>query len=215
MGGNLPDWYLALKRVGIEFPELIQDKVKVYEDLERLGLPHHKYIFMDGTEYDERTLRKFLSKDDNYFCRLIPKEKESKRPYALGLKTFEDLLKFIEGYNLGEYIINLVGYGSVVYSGCIISGESGTVIELLKGTGEELFHGTKTPIHAYVDSFLGIVRYKNIEPDTHIEERHLVYRALKYIGGPKNPLSGYYEFDVLEGSEIKFRNYQNEPPFVN
>ena len=76
----------------------------------------------------------------------------------------------------------------------------------------------KPPLSAYVDPFLSIMRWQNIEccDIKNIKTAQtLLYKAFKYIKAfSKFPLKGYFEFIVNEQG-LLFKNYQNQGGWIN
>ncbi len=149
-----------------------------------------------------------------YFCRLIPKG-GAHRPFALKISSYEELRRFCSLYEICDYdTIQLVSEpGTVTHTGAIIAMDEGMgvqghcIVELVEGNGPDLFHGHKTPVRAEV-GFDRCIKYDNSTIKTLPKDREIIYGALKYIGWPKHPIAGYYEFMVIDW-KILFRNYQN------
>ena len=94
----------------------------------------------------------------------------------------------------------------VTHSGVIIAKDNQMVIELVEGDAPNMTHGQKTPYT------LQITKERELKTTENIPQQvsTLMYEALSFIGGPKQPHEGYFEFDVWENKTIIFRNYQ--PP---
>ena len=211
MGENSSDWIDAGLVIGVDLSGLYEDKRRMVDMLDRLGLSRHKDYYISEDQINSDFVETLFS-HTACFCRLIPRS-GGRRPYRERISSAEEFRAFCSEYNLSNYDIHLVEKPGLEYTGGIIANEFGPgipmscAIEIVRGDGHALFHGKEIPIHADVD-FDRVVKYSgHIEPTE--EERRIVYRALHMIGGPGHPFPGYYEFDVLAEGEIKFRNYQN------
>ena len=212
---NSSGWIEEGRKIGLDLSSLEQDKSKIFEKIESLGLPHYQYFFVKPEEFDSERTKKLLQ-NPSYFCRLIPHQERAPRPYKSNVKSMEELKEFCEGYDRSQYSIMLVKVGNVTHTGAIIATDDTpcvpgkAVIELVEGTGEDLFHGRKTPITAMIGAppnFSRIIRYDTSNPSE--EEKRLIFRAIKLVGGPAHPFPGYFEFDVCDRRRIVFRNYQD------
>ena len=205
---NMSIWIREARKQGIDLSAMYQDKLKIYDVLEILGLPTPKRYTLDPKEIENPWVEEIF-RNNTYFCRLIPNDKEKTRPYKMRVTTKEELKIFYEEQR-GEYTIMLVEKGEVRYSGVIIAIEDGEeqrgVVELVKGDGEDLAHGKKTPLHGKWEARRKI-KYINQIPKK--EEEQIIEQAIRAIGYPKAPFPGYYEFEVWKENQIIFRNYQS------
>ena len=113
----------------------------------------------------------------------------------------------------------LVERGNVTHAGSIIAKDDDVgipgkcIVELVEGTGEDLFHALKTPVTATVDfpkiNWFRAIRYSGSKIQPTEEEERLIWRAIRMVGGLKHPFPGYYEFDVYDRTRIVFRRYQD------
>jgi len=212
--GNSSNWISEGSLAGIDLSFLYQDKSKIYEVLEVLGLPTVERYSFRVDDLDLNSLKELFEEDKTYFCRLVPRGKDTIRPYKLNMESWDELWFFLASYNLRDYReLHLVKKEEILYTGSIIArkGKEGVeldrcVVELVEGEGPELFHGLRRPIHAEVRE-TGTIGYRDRE-ESFEKERRIIYRALKMIGGPKHPFPGYYEFEVGLENIILFRNYQ-------
>ena len=211
--GNVSAWIEEGEKSGIDLARMNEDKHQMRRDVSALGLPAGKSYTFPTSEINSLEIDK-LFELSHYFCRLHHVRK-IERPHAKGLKTAEDFRRFCSQYNLSEYIrFDLEEQGDVTHSGRIISMPSNPflpdvcIVELAKGEdpSDRLSHGKIVPVHAEFDD--GIIKYTgDTLPET--DERRLVFRAVKCIGGLRSLFPGYYEFDVWGGARIVFRNYQH------
>lgn len=230
---NMSEWIEKARNIGLDYACLNQDKIKMYSDLENLGLPHPKQYIINEKEINSKKVSK-LFENSEMFCRLIPKEKNILRPYKLGIKSRDELIDFCSNYDLNKYIINLIEDGNVTHTGVILAKNTyddfetpnTCFVEIIRGSGPELMHGKKIPANGDVDIFTRSIHYVNSNllknnnkkssqtTDANLTEfdeleKRLAFQALEYIGGPKHPWPGYYEFSVWDESTIMFRNYQS------
>lgn len=205
---NTSHWMIVAKEKGIDLSFLEEDKIGVDKKIQELDLPGQKVFYLTSEEVNTQRAEDLLSQY-NFFCRLIPKDKDVQREYHPYLETVEEFRKFCGEFDLSQYIIQLKEKERVIYSGAIIVKGDRCIVELIEGenSSEELFHSLKTPVHAEVDPWTKTIRYENGIPK--IEMRKIVFNALKLIGGPKHPFPGYYEFQVWAGTKINFYNYHS------
>lgn len=209
MNNNSAHWIREGKRQGVDVQFLFQDKTKLFERLEHLGLPTpRRHLFTPASLSPERIAPLFQG--DRYFCRLVPFHADQERPYHLGISTAEEFWNFAGEYDLSSFReIQLIEKGYTQYTGAIVAGNTSLVVELVEGDGPKLFHGKETPVHATVD-LDGIMHYSILRfPSSH--ERQIIFQAIKLVGGPKNPFPGYYEFEYMgqPKERLIFRNYQS------
>lgn len=214
---NTSVWIEEADKVGLDLNFLRQDKEGMFEKLDSLGLPRPATYIIPTSQIDSPRTRKILERT-NCFCRLIPKH-GGRRPYKPNIASIKGLKWFCKPHDLSQYEIQLVEKGNITHTGSIIAEDESigipgkSIMEIVEGTGEDLFHGLKTPNLATID-FPGInwfraIRYDSNQDPTQ-EERKIIWQAVKMIGGPKHPFPGYYEFNVYDRTRIVFRNYQ--PP---
>jgi len=213
---NSSAWIAEAEKAGINLSFLERDETRMYEVLDDLGVPRTQVYFPTHEEVESLRTRKIF-KQHNCFCRLVPKNKDLERPYRINLTSPEELLEFCSEYDSSQYSVMLVEKGNVTHSGSIVArddspGNPGKcVVELVQGTGEDLFHGSKTPVTLLIETprlnWFRTMRYLDKEPTR--TERKLIEKAIGLIGGVKHPFPGYYEFDAYDGTRIMFRKYQN------
>lgn len=204
---NSSEWVRQAKSKNLDADFLHQDKRRVMQFFREHSIPSYPYIFFRSL----RSARVLKMLDGTpCFCRLIPKNNNQWRPARLGIRTPEELEEFCAPYKLRDYTPMLVKQGEITHTGGIIADlvSDGVIIELIRGTGPDLFHSKKTPFNA-ISGFFDTRTLKH-RTETPPSERNLMYRALKHINWPSCPLPGYYEFDVLGGGDIRFRNYQDK-----
>ena len=211
---NATIWIESAKESGIDLSWMYETKEGLDEKLESLGLPHPKTHIISGDKIDSPEIEDMFA-TTSFFCRLVPKD-GGIRPYRLKLTTAEEFRKFVSEYDLTKYKVHFVEKGDLTHTGAIIATEEAfgvpgrCVIELVEGDGPTLFHGKETPISAQIEfpsPGPRVIRYHDWQNPTE-QERYLIWRALQLIGGPSHPFPGYYEFDVVGGHRILFRNYQ-------
>jgi len=208
-------WIHQAHEAGLDFSFLEEDKNIISVNLEKLGLPRPRVYFLTPKQVHSGEIDQLFSQMD-FFCRLFHTDKTKKeRPYRQHLRTAADFRKFCSEYDLSEYGIQILERQETTHAGNIIVKEERCIVEIIEGNNAiGLNQGYMTPIHAEIDPWTRIIHYKNADPSEKI--RKLVFNALKYIGGPKNPLPGYYEFDVWVEKGITFRNYQlPDSNFIN
>ncbi len=217
---NASVWIKKAKKAGLDVDFLHQDKGEIYRMMTELNLPMTPVHILNPSELDLEKLERIF-KRSWCFSRLIPRD-GGIRPYKFPVKSVKEFLGFIEKYDLAGYSsVHLVekGDGKLTHTGCIIARDESPgipgrcLVELVEGNGEDLFHGLKTPIRADIDcpgiNWFRTIKYNREVPASE-EERKIVLLALKFIGGPKHPFPGYWEFDVMDRKKIMFRNYQDQ-----
>lgn len=187
---------LARKK-GLDLEAYWQDKIEAHEALERLGLPRMQTRIASRTdEVDPRVFH-----NTTYFCRLIPPEKGMRRPYKNRVRSIKELQEFYSGHE--GHTIHLMEKGEITHTGGIIlPSQAPGVVEIARGSGEELFHGKVTPMNAQLN-WKGRPVFREGWEEC---ERALAIESLRLVRGRP----GYYEFEVCEEEDIRFRNYQ--PP---
>lgn len=206
---NASAWMAAGEKKGIDVSYLHQDKTKIFDFLEQLGLPRPASHLVEGIYAQWPIIDDLFKLFPSYFCRLIPKEGE--RQYKPLVRSAQEFREFCSPHNMKKYIINLVEKGNVTHTGSIIAADETPsdirkcIVEVVEGDGPDLFHGHMTPVHAEVN-FNRAICYDGKIPTE--EESGLVFTALRLVGGPRHPFPGYYEFEVWDRKDIIFRNYQ-------
>lgn len=219
MNNNMSEWIAEAKKHDIDLSGLYQDKKAIYETLEKMQLPHGKVYSIKTEEVNSEKIKELFQKSE-YFCRLIPKNKNMIRPYKLKIGSAKEFREFCSQYNLTKYTIQLVEKREVSYFGVIIATNDEKnkprvcIIELVEGDGPDLTHGEKIPITAKINKNKELEWISDKKPTE--EERKIIERAVEYIGGAEKPFSGYYEFTVWGKEKIIFQNYQGpETPYCN
>lgn len=215
----MSEWIAEAKKQNINLSGLYQDKKAIYEILEKMQLPHGKSYIIKTEEINSKKIENLFEKAQ-YFCRLIPKDKDMIRPYKLKINSAKEFRDFCKEYDLKKYTIQLVEKGEVTYFGVIIATNDEKdnlgvcIIELVEGDGPDLTHGEKIPITAKINKNHELEWISDKKPTE--EERKIIERAVEYIGGAEKPFSGYYEFTVWGKEKIIFQNYQDpETPYCN
>lgn len=209
---NMPGWDAAAKEHGIDLSCFEQDKILKQKRLIDLGLPVARNLLYQRDELKMDIIDELFSECD-WFCRLIPKH-GGDRPWRLRLKSRKEFEEFISQYDLSKYMINLGEKRDVSYTGAIISHDDADglpdhcIAEIAPVDGHEFFHGKVIPIHAEVGPYGRVIHYTGLHLNPSVHERSLVRNALRWIGGPRHPLPGYFEFEVWGRWDIRFRNYQ-------
>jgi len=221
--GNSSHWIAEGTKAELDLGFMYQDKGTISDMLDQLKLPRPREFHFLQDQLKYCLIRALFRGDMTYFCRLIPQDKTAIRPYRPEVSSFAELREFCDRNISQGHTINLVESGDITHTGCIIVNaentypNGATIVELVHGpdSGAELFHGRVIPIQAEIDRWTGVIRHK--KHNLSEEDRHIIYRAIHMIGGPKNPFPGYYEWFVRKRKkgkatlkEILFRNYQ--PP---
>ena len=204
--GNSSDWIIRGVEAGVSLDFLKQNKLEVVKACEMLGLPTPKVYTLNHEEITPKKISKLFN-GKNYFCRLVPNDFRKPRLYMLNINTAQEFWEFVSEYDLKDYKIMLKENGNITQSGGIISDEQNNVCiaELVQGYGASLFHGDITPTTA-ICRFTKKLEFIGVKSSD--EEKTLLIKALRHIGWPRHPFPGYYEFDVLDRTQIMFRNYQ-------
>ncbi|MCH7568351.1 MAG: hypothetical protein IIA87_02925 [Nanoarchaeota archaeon] len=213
---NSSVWLAEATKAGLNLDFLRRDETKMFEVLDGIGVPRTRVYF--PTRSQVKSLRtKRIFNEHSCFCRLVPKDRNLRRPYNVNITSPEELREFCSKYDLSQYSVMLVEKGNVTHSGSIIArddspGNPGKcIIELVEGTGEDLLHGLKTPVTVAIEipglNWFRTMRYLNNEPTS--TEKRLIRDAIKLVGGVRHPFPGYYEFDAYDETRIMFRKYQN------
>lgn len=208
---NASDWMNAGRKSAVALDFMYQDKSAIYTMLNQLGLPYPSLYVFKGSKMQVDAAAHLFQSGKVFFCRLVPRNPAQERPYCLRLESSNELQEFLASYHLADYgEMQLVEKPDIMYTGSIIAQDEAPgipgkcVVELVQGDGPDLFHGKKTPITAFIE----FGRLTTSLPTT-FPELTLIHQALNLVGGVKHPFPGYFEFEVWEGNEIKFRNYQS------
>lgn len=197
MGWNMSDVIRLGREKGLDLGDYWHDKIEMHREVERLCLPGMQTVV--AFHSDEVPPSTFQGK--SYFCRLIPPKQEMRRPYKERIDSTKELQEFYAGHE--GHTIHLVEKGNVTHTGGIILPmETTGVIEIVRGSGEDLFHGKVTPMSAHLN-WMGRPLFGE---GWSKHEKALANESLRLI--KRHP--GYYEFEVWEEDDIRFRNYQ--PP---
>jgi len=195
----MSEWISKARNCGLDLSNLHQDKERIQKDLKVRKLPTPKAHIIKPDEITSKKVQKIFGKT-HCFCRLIPKNTEAIRPYALKLTTTNEFQKFCAQYNLSEYGIQLVEKGDITHSGTAIVKKEAIIIEIVKGDGPDMTHGLKTPLTTIIKN----KKIKYLQKKQTILQKNIINRVKNYV---KNK-QGYYEFDVVKNKKILFRNYQ-------
>ncbi|MBW2996604.1 hypothetical protein KY332_04880 [Candidatus Woesearchaeota archaeon] len=193
---SLSQWVKNSKRL----EGLVSDKEQNLARIKEYGLPSLDFFIPENIS----DIKQFLKKYKSIVIRATPLDNRNIRKYRLDVRSFEDYLSFLKDINPDNYKIILSEYVSCEYAGAIISNPPRIVIELLKGTHDELIHGSSTPFTNFVD-FTGKMIYNEKMSE---KEKNLVWKTLKTIKISKGDyLKGYFEFLITKQDKPKFIDY--------
>jgi len=196
---SLSQWIKNSKKL----KRLIIDKEKNLYRIKEYKLPCLDFL----VSKNKSDITQFLNRYKSIVARAMPLNDKNVRKYKTDIRSFEEYLSFIGDIELDYYQIILSEYVPCKYAGAIISNSNNTVIELLKGTHDELVHGISTPFTSYVD-FTGKITYSK---EMSRKEKNIVWKTLKTINISKgNYLKGYFEFLITTEEKLKFIDYDTE-----
>lgn len=222
---NSSTWIQEAGKRGIDLQFLVQDKSKIYSRLDSLSLLRplvHKKKSNGVLDFVNNN--QLFEKNKNLFFRFIP---AAGKRISINYSTIGELESLIKNEDISRFSEvhirendfaiksnEIYWVGTSLYSGIIIIDPKNIsysgIIEILENFGDDpnklaLFHGhSKVPKNARI----GITRrieYLNNFSDF---EKRIAGTAIKNIGGTKNPMPGYFEFEYHNNGFIVFRLYE-------
>lgn len=216
---NMAAWSNELRKHGFNdlADSLDSDKNKDRERLKSFGLPVLDVLNVSYNEFVSKSyaVMEFIRKYGDLVVLTVPKKKGLSRSYRIGLKSYDEIKKFVDENILNDYDgydISLIEHRVNIGSGIIISGDDRIVVEVADGYLDDLSYGKVIPFQGIYD-FLS----KNTSYSSNDEvKKRLINDSLSSIKRDNDFLKGYFEFIIVEGNRIIFFDHkENESYWKN